>query len=369
MKFKKLAAVALCVCMLVCILPLFSYSRAYDGVAFLVINNVLTRPLKSQTMPVFIGSEVYIPYSALDALSMVSYSFDPQKELLCVYNAGGYLTFDLASKRTYDEKGTLYPVSARYINDTVYIPVDTTCDKFGFYHSVSILSMLAPMVRIHEGELVGTDLDYTSRLYSLFSSTYNEFIDANDLPVDYTEYTPDKQTAYIIFYGAGTSDADRLMNALGSVKGCFMLTRDEIYSCGDFIRQAAANGHTIGFALDPKSDISLTQQYLDASFALELECGLVSRIATVTGGSDCLSDEQKAELDTLSLRIWDNTADADSLDDEELKSCIFSDSADVFAFVTNEQTHLRISLLTERDELSFAPVYEWTFPVNRAQIY
>ena len=40
MKFKKLAAVALCVCILVCILPLFSYSRAYDGVAFLVINKL-----------------------------------------------------------------------------------------------------------------------------------------------------------------------------------------------------------------------------------------------------------------------------------------------------------------------------------------
>ena len=320
-------------------------------------------------MPVFIGSEVYIPYTALDGLSMVTYSFDPAKELLCVYNAGGYLTFDLANKRTYDENSTVYPSYARYINDTVYIPVDTTCDKFGFYHSVSILSMLAPMVRIHEGELVGTDLDYTSRLYSLFTTTYNEFIDANDLPVDYAEYTPDTQTAYMIFYGAGASDAKALMEALGSLKACFMLTGDEILSCGDYVRQAAARGHSIGFALDPLSDISLTQQYNSANSALELECGLVSRIASVIGGSDSLTDEQAEELRALGLRIWDHTADAGSLDDDELKICKSSDCADVFAFVTNEQTPARISLLTERDELSFAPVFDWTFPINRAQIY
>ncbi|MBO5973815.1 MAG: hypothetical protein J6Q16_03895, partial [Clostridia bacterium] len=201
MKTKRAAAFLLCVCLILCLLPSLSASRAFDGVAFLVVNNTLLRPLTAETMPVFLGKEVFVPYSVLDRLSSVKYKYEPHKEKLTLYNDEGFLVFDMALSRTYDDTGAEYEYGATYVNNTVYIPVDTTCEKFGLYHSVSILSLLAPMVRIHEGELVGSDVDFTARLYTLFNTTYKEFADSHPLPVSPKSYTPPQRAAYLAFYG------------------------------------------------------------------------------------------------------------------------------------------------------------------------
>ncbi|MBO7274925.1 MAG: hypothetical protein J6V15_00980, partial [Clostridia bacterium] len=62
MKTKRAAAFLLCICLILCLLPSLSASRAFDGVAFLVVKNTLLRPLTAETMPVFLGKEVFVPY-------------------------------------------------------------------------------------------------------------------------------------------------------------------------------------------------------------------------------------------------------------------------------------------------------------------
>ena len=366
MKIKKSVCVLLCLAMLLCLLPSLSASRAFDGITFLVINNVLSRPMSADTMPVFIGKEVYIPYTALSTLTTVQYRYDLSQELLCFYDSNGYLAFDLANRRTYDEQGNEYEFSAQYINNTVYIPVNTTCEKFGLYHSVSMLSMLAPMVRIHEGELVASDLDFTSKLYSLLSTTYEYFIIHADLPLSYETYSPKKRAAYMAFYGDPSLYGSNILEVLQSSKAIFFLTSEEISQCGAFVRHANAKGHSVGIMLDSQSARSLSQQYTDANNALRLNCSLVSRTVSIKGGSQTLSDEQKAELLELGVRVWDFSADAQILDDDAMSSYASQGKAVVFAYDCNENTAQRLQKLLSTTSYSINPVYEWTSPVNRS---
>ena len=133
MKTKRAAAFLLCVCLILCLLPSLSASRAFDGVAFLVVNNTLLRPLTTETMPVFIGKEVFVPYSVLDRLSSVKYKYEPQKEKLTIYNEEGFLVFDLAGGRTYDETGAEYEFDAAYVERAVKAGADaiTFGDDYG----------------------------------------------------------------------------------------------------------------------------------------------------------------------------------------------------------------------------------------------
>ena len=65
MKLKKIISLALCGLMLICIIPLLSLSKASDDVVFLVVNNVVSRPLSASTMPIGVNKEVYVPYTTL----------------------------------------------------------------------------------------------------------------------------------------------------------------------------------------------------------------------------------------------------------------------------------------------------------------
>ncbi|MBQ2866683.1 MAG: hypothetical protein IJE90_09240 [Clostridia bacterium] len=369
MKLKRIAAAAVCVCLLLCVLPLFSVSSAFEGVAFLVINNVVLRPMSADSMPAFIGKEVYIPYSALENFTTVSHQYDARREQLCIYNDSGYLMFDLANDTAYDEQGERVDFSALYLNGTVYIPVNTTCDKFGIYHSVSILSLLAPMVRIHEGELVATDIDFTSRLYSLFSSTYSEFVENNELPVEPIEYTPSIRAAYLAFCGDPALWTEDIIDSFSGVSACFFLTEQEIGANGGFVRQASASGHTVGFMLDPQSDITLTQQYRDANSALSMECSLVSRVVTIKGGSGSLTPDQLSELISLGVRIWDLSPCGTDMSINELLLYKSEGQAPVFAFEAGGQTAEFIVRFLEDTSYVFSPVYDWTRPVNYVGIY
>ena len=369
MKIKRSVCVLLCITMLLCLLPSLSASRAFDGISFLVINNVLSRPLSVDTMPAFIGQEVYIPYTALSTLTSIQYSYNPARERLSFSGNSGYLVFDLANQRTYDEQGKEYEFTAQYINNTIYIPVDTTCEKFGLYHSVSMLSMLAPMIRIHEGELVASDLDFTSRLYSLLSSTYEQFVEHAELPVSYKPYTPQKRLAYIAFYGDPSQYGSGILSSLQNSKAVFFLTAEEISASGAFLRRANAEGHSLGIMLDAQSGLSLTRQYTDANDALRLSCSLVSRVVSIKGGSESLNDEQKAELLALGARVWDFSADAKKLDDAAMSSFVSPNSAAVFAFDCNEYTSKRLKQLLSKTSYSIQPVYEWISPINRAGMH
>lgn len=361
MKTKRAAAFLLCVCLILCLLPSLSASRAFDGVAFLVVNNTLLRPLTAETMPVFLGKEVFVPYSVLDRLNSVKYKYEPQREKLTLYNEEGFLVFDLAGGRTYDETGAEYEFDAAYVNNTVYIPVDTTCEKFGLYHSVSILSLLAPMVRIHEGELIGSDIDFTARLYTLFSTTYEEFADSNSLPVSPEPYTPAQRAAYLAFYG-DPAQAEDLPEKL-KMPACFLLTAEEITEGGGFVRRCAAEGHSIGFMLDPDGDSSLSAQYQAALDALRLRTGLISRIVSVKGGSSNLSDSQTEELVQLGVNLWDIT-DVSQEDWERSDGDI-----PVYGFAIDTQSAQNASDFVDRGGFVVSLICDWTPGLNEMGIY
>ena len=353
MKTKRAAAFLLCICLILCLLPSLSASRAFDGVAFLVVNNTLLRPLTAETMPVFLGKEVFVPYSVLDRLSSVKYKYEPHKEKLTLYNDDSFLVFDMALSRTYDETGAEYEFGANYINNTVYIPVDTTCEKFGLYHSVSILSILAPMVRIHEGELIGSDLDFTSRLYSLFNTTYEDFVSTVDLPLSHNVYTPSQRAAYLLFFG-DPAQASRLLDGL-KVPACFFLTADEIVENGGFVRRLVSEGHSVGLMLDPAASDSLTVQYREANDALRLQCNLISRIVSLKNGSGSLSEDQKAELSRLGCSLWDTAAT--------------DDGRPVFVFGLDGQSVQQAIEFAASAPYTMMPIYDWTRGYNEAGIY
>jgi len=153
------------------------------------------------------------------------------------------------------------------------------------------------------------------------------------------------------------------------VSACFFLTEQEIGANGGFVRRASASGHTVGFMLDPQSDITLTQQYRDANSALSMECSLVSRVVTIKGGSGSLTPDQLSELISLGVRIWDLSPCGTDMSINELLLYKSEGQAPVFVFEAGGQTAEFIVRFLEDTSYVFSPVYDWTRPVNYVGIY
>ena len=370
MKLKKIISLALCGLMLICIIPLLSLSKASDDVVFLVVNNVVSRPLSASTMPIGVNKEVYVPYTTLAGLKTVGCTYDTLSQQLIFYSGSLRLIFDLANNRTYDEQCTRYDYSAIYLNDTVYIPLNTFCTRFDLYYSVTSYSLLAPMVRIHEGELVGSDIEFTSQLYSLLKTTYEDYVSSDHEPVAPAPYVPKQRAAYMIFYGDAAGFGSKLLSEAPGINGAFFLTADEIYAGGALVRQCISEGHAIGIMLDPQASEDLGEQYAAANNALRMSTGRVSRIVGIKGGISALSSDQLDELDRLNVRIWDIEDTASSLS-SILNMASKSKTAPVIALPCTEQTvELIPRLLDGLEQLGYhtSPIYEWTAPINGLNI-
>lgn len=128
------------VCILALLFTLFVPIHANESICFTAVNDRIL-PLTDETMPVWSGGVLYVPYSVFDASATgvslgVTSTYLKSSGIVSVFTLKNMLTFDLndgtcRSQRT----GTLLQGRAIIRNGTAYVPAGLVCSFFGLSYS------------------------------------------------------------------------------------------------------------------------------------------------------------------------------------------------------------------------------------------
>ena len=128
---------------------------------FTSINDNL-QPLTADTMPVWSGGTLYVPYSVFDPNSTgvrlgMECSYERTANTVTLYNLNKMLVFDLNAGTSYNElTGETYSGKAIIRNNRPYLPLGLVCDFFGLTYSYIAISQ-GYLVRIKSSAVVLSD--------------------------------------------------------------------------------------------------------------------------------------------------------------------------------------------------------------------
>ena len=147
---------------------------------FTSLNDTLL-PLTNETMPVWSGGILYVPYTTFDpsttGINMgLGVSYSRNKQTVSVFSTfDKIITFNLADKSCKDEI-TGEPVRARAFlrNGTPYLPINTICSHFGLTSSLNTISQ-GYMVRIKNDAVVLSDAKFIDAAGDLINRRLREY--------------------------------------------------------------------------------------------------------------------------------------------------------------------------------------------------
>lgn len=308
--------------------------KAANEVMFTAVNNTLL-PLSAGTMPVRKNGVIYVPYTVFTGEIGLKYAYKATQQTLVIYTLDHTLTFQIAHGYVYDEKMESYSQPAYYINNTVYVPSTLLCNKFGL--SLSIIPGTASIVRITDGSsgLLSDDMFVSmAEVDNGLEKKIREYEDSLKpgkpdpvkpetpsvkpedpvAPPDETVLHP--SVVYLTFEGAAGKNTEQILSVLQTYgrKGTFFLTPESVAENGDIVRRIAGEGHSIGFCMDESlaaKPEELVKTLQEANDTLLVQCGLVTRLVRIEGGSrGKLTQEGLDVLIGAGYRLWDYTQDS-----------------------------------------------------------
>ena len=319
-------------CTLTLLLTLLVPTQAVGEVCFTAINDTLL-PLTADTMPVWSGGYLYVPYSVFAASTV-----DGKLEVNCIYSRNSntvsvyvlrrMLVFDLNEGTCYEQNtGEQFPSHAILRNGTAYLPVARVCDYFGLNYSylrtqygyLLRIKNLNPVDKNNNKAQLTDDgfIDAGGQAMSDWLRKYNESLrPAQRDPVTPTqpetpstsqepEADPTAITTYLAFRcetaQAGQSIADALERS--GATALFFFPAEEIGCQGALIRRLLGSGHSVGL-LAEGSTLDQTQELLQAGrTALETVAHTRTYLALVP-------DSQQQQLQSEGWVCWNTGVDA-----------------------------------------------------------
>lgn len=372
MKRRATICLALCFCMLLCLLPCSFDVHAKNEIILLVINNTVIRPLVNSIMPIRIDDSIYMPYKMLANFSTVKFYYNDSLEQLVIYNSQKRIVFDMANNRAYDDNGVSYNQTAKQIGESIYVPFDVICSYFDIYWSFTNYTDIAPIFRINEGDLIVNDENFSKQLNTLLQNTFDAYISSgqNDIPILPTD--PDKpvlnkKLGYIFFEGIDLSAVMAMSS--GAV---FFLSEQDIAANSDLIRQAISKGHEIGLLLDGDSSISLKEQFISLNQSLNLKACYTAHLVSINGGSKNIDRDQIDQLILSGARLWDSNLSFDPSKDNSIEDLTASvSSLETTAVISLSASEKSINALPDlykalnSIDLSLLDLELWTTPINQ----
>lgn len=243
---KRIAAVLLCLCLLLCCAPA-SRAEASGSVCFIAVNEQL---LELSYTPYFSGGVTYLPYWVFTNYGFsIYYSYFSDTSTAMLYTADRQLFFDMASGSSYDGGGKTYSATAVMRNGTVYLPANFMCSFFGGMSCTYISGgEYGDVVRLKTSGNTFTDEQFLRAANTLMKSrreAYNgdggtQTPDTPETPVSH-EGTVDQ----LSFIGLPTNT---IVSALRryDVTACFFVTAEDVRQSPELIRRLAGDGHSFG---------------------------------------------------------------------------------------------------------------------------
>jgi len=284
-------------------------------VYFTSINDTLL-PLTAETMPVWSGGLLYVPYTIFDGrysgtreLGLES-SYDRGTNEVSLFKLRQILTFDL-DDGTCRNGITEEAIKAKAIlrNGQPYVPLNAVCSFFGLERSY-LATGRGYLVRVKNDQVVLTDAKFVEAASDLINRRlreYNQSINPSQgaatgqpsAPVE--EDTADVRT-YLAFR---CREGDALREILDTLDGqglfgLFLLSPQVVEEEQDLIRRMLGSGHSIGLLAEGKN-LEETRAELTRGKRL-LEQTLYTQ-ATIA----CVPEEQWDDVEQDGWVLWKET--------------------------------------------------------------
>lgn len=315
---SRLLAVALC-------LGLFLPMPASAANIYFTAVNETVAVLTSDTMPVYSGGVMYVPYTIFDSTTTgidlgLYTSYNRSSNTVTLFNLRQMLVFDLsAGTCRNDMTGEYYSARAIVRNNRPYVPVEMVCTFFGLTYSLNRLPYVEDgwLVRIKSSAVVLDDetfIDAAGDLINLRLRDYNQSIstptdpntpsvtpdpDAGQDDEDDTSNTVRTYLAFRCESGEGSSDILDTLDDYG-LYGLFLFTPQGLREEDDLLRRIVGSGHSIGL-LAEGADFQETLSLLEeGSLILGQKLHLRPTIA-------CVPDNQMGDAEDAGWVCWDET--------------------------------------------------------------
>lgn len=291
---------------------------------FTSINDNL-QPLTADTMPVWSGGSLYVPYSVFDANSTgvklgLECSYERTSNTVTLYNLRKMLVFDLNAGVSRNElTGETFSARAIIRNGRPYLPLYLVCDFFGLTYSYNTISQ-GYLVRIKSSSVVLSDEmfidaagDFINRRLREYYQSLNPSTDSGSgnnssitvtptpTPDDTEEESSASVRTYLAFRCEDEAGTAAVLDALNDgTYALFLLTPQLMEEHTDLVRRILGSGHSIGILAQGDS-LSKTRDLLDRGNAvLEQQLHLRTTIA-------CVPDSQRSALEAEDWVCWNET--------------------------------------------------------------
>ena len=297
MKKSRLLAAVLS---LVLCLSIFVPIPAEAATPIFVAVNDRVLELSADTMPIWVGDEMYIPYSALDANTNgvrwgLYCSYAKSDNLITVYDADKriFLDFDLREGTCRDSlTGEEYAPGAILRGNRPYLPLNLMCEFFGLDYSYREIAQ-GMLLRIKSDEVVLSDstfVEAAANVLNLRLKEYNQATGAESAtPAPSTPGTSTGGTAqvekrvptYLAFRCEQAENLAALLLTLENrnVHAVIFVTPELVEERGDLIFWLTGAGHTVGLMATGADPNEIQQSLARGSRALEKEAFLRTTVA------------------------------------------------------------------------------------------
>lgn len=299
-----------------------------DGVCFTVVNETIY-DLSAATMPQTISGAQCVPYTVFTNTAFGLYAtYSSSQGTLTFMNAGETLTFDLNVGIAYTSDGTMYSGRASSRNGTIFVPVSTLCQIYGWTWSYL---ETGPCVRICTGAARVNDTAFISLARERLEQKKNAYLGlrpssapnasrrperVSPSPSASPSLQPVKQIACALsggFSDSLTGELD-LLDARGWTALVF-LTPGDFARWDECLLRLVSQGHVPGLLLSPPKDLSqegqdawfdhleaMNQRFFDVTLTRVTSLHLSGGAGAVTGDG---ADQFFQRLEQAGYRLWD----------------------------------------------------------------
>ena len=307
----------------VCVGLLLPMPASAANIFFTAVNNTVTA-LTADTMPVYSGGVIYVPYTVFDGSSTgislgVYTSYSRSNNTVTLFNLRQMLVFDLSAGTCRDDMtGEYLPARAIVRNNRPYVPVEMVCAFFDLTYSLNRISYVSDgyLVRITSGGAMddGDFIAGAEDIINRFLREYNQSTAPAPDPGGGTS-TPDPNPdsgedgdspsavrTYLAFRcesGEGLSDILDALDSRGDY-GLFLLSPQVLEQEDDLLRRILGSGHSAGVLAEgaqPQDTLALLEE---GSRILEQRLHLRPTIA-------CVPEAHRAAAEGAGWVCWDET--------------------------------------------------------------
>lgn len=265
-----------------CVVLLLPIPVSATDIYFTSINDNLL-PLTSETMPVWSGNLLYVPYTVFNSnysgVSLGLYcNYSQNGNTVSLFNLRQMVVFYLNDNSARNEiTGETFSVRAIVRNGRPYLPLNFVCDFFGLSHSYSTMSQ-GYLVRIKNDAVVLSDAKFIDAAGDLINRRLKEYAQSLNPTVDDTPTTPATPTTpstpdddstsadvrtYLAFRCQNGDSITALLDTLDDrgVYALFLLPPQILEEESDLVRRILGTGHSIGL-LAEGDNLAQTQTLL-----------------------------------------------------------------------------------------------------------